>query len=212
MVTLTRRRKILEKRRTQQRKAIAASLKRQTKAWLTFTSKTRTQFANNISKVYSTTLRFCVHSSHVAVECGGYVGCLSCGASIMRPKEGQRLATRCLPKRCKTSGSFYRVRRIAQGLHPYGQGQLWPNGTVAPTPNRVAHPRPSIAQERAIRRWRWLGLQLLAKVTAIPPMPTPPRRFKITTVWSKTWGPEAEGLNLGEDQGASAHPQHDTLG
>ena len=145
--------------------------------------------------VYSTGLRFPVHSSHVAVECGGYVGCLSCGSSIMRPKEGQRLADKCIPKLKRTSGSFHRVRRIAAGIHPYGPEHQWPNGCVDPNPRRVAHPRPSIAQERALRKWRWFGLRMLALATAPVPLPEPPRKFKITTVWSKTWGPRGEPVS-----------------
>ena len=145
--------------------------------------------------VYSTVLRFPVHSSHVAVECGGYVGCLSCGSSIMRPKESQRLADKCIPKQKKTSGSFYRVRRIAQGIHPYGPDHQWPNGHVSPNPQRVVHPRPSIAHERAMRKWRWFGLQMLAKATAPLPAPEPPRKYRITTVWSKTWGPRDDAAD-----------------
>ena len=125
----------------------------------------------------------------------GYVGCLSCGSSIMRPKEGQMLADKCIPKDKKTSGSFHRVRRIAQGIHPYGPEHQWPNGSVSSNPQRVAHPRPSIAHERALRKWRWFGLHMLAKATAPIPLPDPPRKFKITKVWSRTWGPRGEPVS-----------------
>ena len=170
--------------------AIKDNLRRQAKAWVNFAQSTHSQYANNITcTTNSTVLRFAVHSSHKAVECGGYVGCLTCGSIAMLPKEGLRLAARCIPKVNKSSGSFYRVRRIAQGLHPYGKvDDPWPNGVTQPTPRRVSYPRPSLAEQRAIRRWRWLGLKALAKVTELPPM-EPPRkkRYTITKVSSTTW-------------------------
>ena len=137
---------------------------------------------------------------------GGYVGCLACGASIMLPKEGQRLAFRCVPKVVRTSGSFYRVRRIAQGLHPYGNHRDdWPNGVVSPMPTRVAYPRPSVASQRAIRRWRWFGLHMLAKATAVPPNTLPPRRrYTIQRVSSTTWIRRGDGsfeVDQGRPQG-----------
>ena len=137
---------------------------------------------------------------------GGYVRCLACGASIMLPKEGQRLAFRCVPKVVRTSGSFYRVRRIAQGLHPYGNHRDdWPNGVVSPMPTRVAYPRPSVASQRAIRRWRWFGLHMLAKATAVPPNTLPPRRrYTIQRVSSTTWIRRGDGsfeVDQGRPQG-----------
>ena len=215
MVTIIRRKKVLAKRRAQQRLAIKDNLRRQAMAWVNFAQSTHSQYANNISSTtFSTVLRFAVHSTHRAVECRGYVGCLTCGSIAMLPKEGLRLAAKCIPKVNKTSGSFYRVRRIAQGLHPYGKvDDPWPNGVVQPTPRRVSFPRPSLAEQRALRRWRWLGLKALAQVTKESPI-EPPRkkRYTITKVSSTTWvtrfANPLESIQRGETLGLDQHADY----
>ena len=93
VVTMVHRKKVLAKRRSRQRMAIQANLKRQTEAWTRFISGTRTQYANlSNTTTFSNVLRFIVHSPHKAVECGG--GALDAslaGHPLCYPRKGKGL-------------------------------------------------------------------------------------------------------------------------
>ena len=84
-------------------------------------------------------INFRLHSSHRAIECGGYVGCIACGSLVSRQRKHQRMEKPCVPHPGpKVSGSLCRINRAAQGIHPYANDAPWPNGSVRPAPRRVS--------------------------------------------------------------------------
>ena len=87
------------------------------------------------------------------------------------PRANQPIGKRCLrgrrpiePKRCKVrvgrmrerlaiigrgrnSGSYYRVNRIAMGIHPRERGAPWPSGESDPRPRWVRFPARAIEDD-----------------------------------------------------------------
>ena len=140
-------------------------------AWGKFALRTYAHYANfpiDWKACDSGRLRMKVHPSHRCVECGGFVGCIACGASGSEPRANQPIGKRCLkgrrpfdPIRCKVrvgrmrerlaiigrgrnSGSYYRVNRIATGIHPRERGAPWPSGESDPRPRWVRFPAGAI--------------------------------------------------------------------
>ena len=72
-----------------------------------------------------------VHPSHNCVYCGGFVGCLRCGA-IVAVQSQAAISRPC--RGYKPEGSRGAIRRLVRGLLP--QGQAWPNSEGAPQPQR----------------------------------------------------------------------------
>ena len=125
-------------RRARARLAALREVSRRRNAWDRMIDGLRSQY-HGLEDVEGRTIQFRLHSSHQAIECGGSVGCISCGLLVSRQRKNQRMERPCVPHPGpKVSGSFHRVGKVAQGLHPYSRDAPWPKGGAHPAPRRVS--------------------------------------------------------------------------
>ena len=125
-------------RRARARLAALREAARRRAAWDTMVDGLRARY-HGLEDMDGTEVVIRLHASLRAIECGGYVGCIACGSLVSRQRKGQRLEKPCVPHPWpRISGSFHRVNKAAQGIHPYAHDAPWPNGSVRPAPRRVS--------------------------------------------------------------------------
>ena len=82
-------------------------------------------------------LPFSVHPTHRAVVCGGYAGCVKCGATASCEFKGNRLPAECKGPQTKSCGGAKdRIMRLLKGQHPR-RGFVWPDNTRDPRPQKL---------------------------------------------------------------------------
>ena len=75
-------------------------------------------------------LPFELHATHRVFECGGFVGCLRCGATASCPMSNNRIEKEC--RGTSTAGAQHRVRRLLGGKLPRNTEAAWPDGSTDP--------------------------------------------------------------------------------
>ena len=86
------------------------------------------------------------HWSHVLIACGGYGGCVRCGA-VAGGSKNKALSGDCR-KHCPR-GSRGPIGRLARGHFPHpqrGMGQIWVDGSINPTPVKWCIDRRNIRE------------------------------------------------------------------
>ena len=170
MVTRHKRRVILRARKAKAAEDRAGNRSRRSSAWSRVIQGIRAN-REKLPVTPSITLPFSVHPTHECVGCGGFVGCVVCGSVISRSRKGQRLVDLCRPPAGpRSSGSFTRVRRLAQGLHPRSRFSNWPDGNMHPRPFRVVIRHSEDFLESVVTRWRRFSVGLLAQEASLDPL------------------------------------------
>ena len=80
------------------------------------------------------------HWSHVLIACGGYGGCIHCGAISSTESRSRRILEPCTHS-CN-EGSRKHINKLMRGELPFRRS-WWPDGSEAPVPRRWEVPRPS---------------------------------------------------------------------